>query len=316
MPMHVDAAMLDELRRFNRKLAHAPRFRYRYRFVPMIGQALLHLSQLGAERRLRRSGLRLERHTVRAGALEVRLRVLLPAGRLRGVVLDFHGGGWVIGNAAMNDAFNGPMARECGVAVVSVDYSLAPRASIHTMMDECLLAARWLLGGGLPGTADLPAIVVGESAGGQLAAATLLRLKDDPALFGRIVGTVLYYGVYDMAGSASVREAGRDTLVLDGPAMLPALRLLTPGIGDVERRRAPLSPLYGDLAGMPPALMYTGGRDPLRDDTVRMAQRWAQAATVELEVLPEAPHGVIHFPVAMGRAACAHTRTWIGARLG
>lgn len=315
MPMHVGAAMLDDLRRFNRKLARAPRFRYRNRFVPTIGQALLRLSQLGADRRLRRTGLRVERHTVREKELQVRLRVLLPAGAPRGVVLDIHGGGWVIGNAAMNDAFNGPMARECGVAVVSVDYSLAPRASIGEMMDECLLAARWLLGGGVPGTTELPVIVVGESAGGQLAAATLLRLKGWPALFRRIVGTVLYYGVYDMAGSDSVRQAGRDTLVLDGPAMLPALRLLTPGLDDAGRRRAPLSPLFGDLSGMPPALMYTGGCDPLRDDTLRMAQRWAGAADVEMNVLPEAPHGIIHFPVAMGRAACAHTRAWISARL-
>jgi len=315
MPMHVDAGMLEDLRRFNRKLAHAPRFRYRRRFVPMIGQALLRLSQLGADGRLRRAGLGVEHHLVRDGALRVALRVLRPAGALRGVVLDIHGGGWVIGNAAMNDGFNGPMARACGVAVVSVDYSLAPRATIGTMMDECLLAAHWVLEGGLSGTAGLPAIVVGESAGGQLAAATLLRLKASEHLFARIAGAVLYYGVYDMAGSDSVRRAGRDTLVLDGPAMLPALRLLTPGLDDAGRRKAPLSPLYGELEGMPPALMYTGERDPLRDDTLRLAGRWARVNDVELNVLPDAPHGVIHFPVAMGRAACAHTRSWIAARL-
>jgi acetyl esterase/lipase len=315
MPMQVDEAMREDLRRFNRKLAHAPRFRYRNRLLPTLGQGLLLLSQLGADRRLRRSGLDVERHTVREDGLRVGLRILRPPGTLRGLVLDIHGGGWVIGNAAMNDAFNGPIARECGVAVVSVDYGLAPRTPIGTMMDQCLLAARWLLEDGLPGTARLPAFVIGESAGGQLAAATLLRLKSRPALFARIAGAVLYYGVYDMAGSDSVRRAGPGTLVLDGPAMLPALRLLTPGLDEQARRQAPLSPLYADLAGMPPALMYTGERDPLRDDTLLMAQRWAAHAPVELNDLPDAPHGLIHFPVAMGRAACAHTRGWLAERL-
>ncbi len=314
MPMHVDDAMLEDLRRFNHKLARAPRFRYLGGFIPMLGQALLRLSQLGADGKLRRKGLTVERHILQRDGMRVPVRVLRPAGPLRGVVLDIHGGGWVIGNPEMNDAFNAPMARECGVAVVSVDYSLAPRASIAMMMDQCLLAARWLLEDGVPGTRGLPVIVVGESAGGQLSAATLLQLKAWPQLFERIAGAVLYYGVYDMAGSGSVRRAGRDTLVLDGPAMLPGLRRLTPNMNDEERRRAPLSPLYGDLDGMPPALFYTGRRDPLRDDTLQMAQRWA--ARVEVNDLPEAPHGFIHFKLAIGRAACAHTRAWITARLG
>lgn len=311
--MHVDAAMLDDLRRFNHKLARAPRVRYRGPFVPMLGQALLRLSQLGADARLRRKGLQVERRLLERDGDRVPVRVLRPAGALRGLVLDIHGGGWVIGNPEMNDAFNAPMARECGVAVVSVDYGLAPRTTIGAMMDQCLLAARWLLEDGLPGAQGLPVIVVGESAGGQLAAATLLRLKTWPALFGRIAGAVLYYGVYDMAGSDSVRQAGPETLVLDGLAMLPGLRLLTPGLDDEGRRRAPLSPLHGDLDGMPPGLLYTGRRDPLRDDTLQMARRWG--AEVELNDLPEAPHGFIHFKVAMGRAACAHTRAWITARL-
>lgn len=313
--MQVDDAMLEDLRRFNRKLARLPRFRYRNRLLPMLGQGLLRLSQLGADARLGRTGLLIERHVASCGGHRVALRVLRPPGALRGVVLDIHGGGWVIGNPTMNDAFNAPMARDCGAAVVSVAYRLAPDASLQQMMDECLAAARWLLAGGLAGTDALPVIVVGESAGAQLAGATLLRLKEWPALFARVAGAVLYYGVYDMAGSASVRGAGPETLVLDGPAMLPAMRLLTPDLDDAARRTAPLSPLYGDLAGMPPALMYTGGRDPLRDDTLQMARRWGEAAPVELVDLPEAPHGVIHFPVAMGRAACAHTRAWIAALL-
>lgn len=274
MPFQAAAAMLDDLRRFNRRLARAPRVGYRHPLVPWLGQGLLRLTQIGADARLRRKGLRVENRIASRGGLRVPLRVLWPAQAPRGVVLDIHGGGWVIGNPAMNDVLNAAIVQACGVAVVSVDYRLAPRATIAAMMDDCLGAACWLLEGGLPGSAGLPVIVVGESAGGHLAAATLLNLQAWPALLARVAGAVLYYGVYDLAGSPSVRAAGRETLLLDGPSLLPGLRLLTPGLDDAARRRPPLSPLYGDLAGMPPVLMVTGGADPLRDDTLMMAARW------------------------------------------
>lgn len=65
---------------------------------------------------------------------------------------------------------------------------------------------------------------------------------------------------------------------------------------DAERRQPPISPIYADLAGLPPALMVVGERDPLLDDTLCMAERWGKAADVELHQLPEAPHGFIVFP--------------------
>ncbi|MFC0252144.1 alpha/beta hydrolase [Massilia consociata] len=322
MPMTVDRHMLEDARRFNRKLALAPRFGVGQRFtrlMPVLGQSLLRLTQIGADARLRRAGIVIERRDAKGGDASVPVRILRPgntaAGAVRGVVLDFHGGGWVIGNPEMNDALNTAIVKECGVAVVSVDYRLATHAPVAALMDDCLLAARWLLDGGLPGYAGLPVVVVGESAGAHLAAATLLRLKAWPALLERIAGTVLWYGVYDLAGSASVRAAGRATLVLDGPRLLPALRMLTPGLDDATRRQAPLSPLFGQLDGMPPALMFTGTHDPLRDDTLALARRWQAAADVELNDLPEAPHGFIHFPTAMARAACGHAHGWIRARV-
>lgn len=311
MPLTFDDATLAEATRFNTRLARAPRFGTRYRFMPPLVRGLLRLSQVGADRKLRRAGLQVETRMVGLEGVQVQVRIIRPRGPVAGIVLDIHGGGWVIGNARMNDAFNGAFASRCGLAVVSVDYRLAPRASVHEQMEECLAAARWLLQDGLPEYADLPIIVVGESAGAQLAAATLQRLRAWPALLARIAGAVLYYGVYDMAGTDSVRSAGPETLVLDGPRMLAGLRGLTPDLDDAGRRQLPLSPLFGELAGMPPALMIVGGGDPLLDDTLRMAQRWQQVADVELNVAPEAPHGFIHFPTAMARVTLAHAQAWV-----
>jgi len=311
----LDAATLAEATRFNRKLAWAPRFRVRNRFLPMLGQALLRVSQVGADRRLGRRGIRVEARIAEADGLRVPLRILWPAAAPKALVLDIHGGGWVIGNARMDDRHNAARVQAVDAVVVSVDYRLALRTPLQAIMDDCLLAARWTLGEGLPEWRHLPLFVVGESAGGHLAAGTLLRLKAWPELMERVAGAVLFYGVYDLAGTPSVQAAGPETLVLDGPGMLPALRLLTPGMRDAERRRAPLSPLYGELEGMPPAWMIAGDIDPLRDDTLQLAARWRQVADVELNLLPEAPHGFIHFPTRMAELALARSHAWMREQL-
>jgi acetyl esterase/lipase len=113
-----------------------------------------------------------------------------------------------------------------------------------------------------------------------------------------------------------VRAAGPDTLVLDGPGMADALRLLTPACSDAERRQPPRSPLYADLHGMPPALLYAGERDPLRDDTLLLAARWRAVAAAELHLLPEAPHGFLHFATPLATLVPARTHAWLRERIG
>ena len=245
--------------------------------------------------------------------VQVPVRILRPSGKIKGVVLDIHGGGWVIGNAQMDDELNLGMVRACEVAVVSVDYRLAVDTPIEGLMDDCLSAARWLLTE--HEFAGLPVIVVGESAGAHLAAATLLALKQWPQLLARVSGALLYYGVYDLAGTPSVHAAGPQTLLLDGPGMVDALRLLTPGLSDEARRQPPLSPLYGDFTGLPAALMFVGELDPLKDDTLDIAERWGADAQVQAYLLPESAHGFIHFPVALAERVLAHGRAWITARI-
>ncbi|CRM59604.1 MULTISPECIES: alpha/beta hydrolase [Pseudomonas] len=294
-------AELAQMRRFNQKLSWMPRFKIRNRVTPRVIQALLQTSQ-----RFKKAPV-VERRLV--GGVPV--RIMRPEGAPKGVVLDIHGGGWVIGNAQMNDDLNLGMVRACGVAVVSVDYRLAVDTPVEGLLEDCLAAARWLLAD-CTEFAGLPVFFVGESAGGHLAASTLLALKQWPALLERVAGAVLYYGVYDLTGTPSVRAAGPQTLLLDGPGMVAALRLLTPDITDEARRQPPLSPLYGDFCGLPPALMFVGELDPLKDDTLLIAERWSG---VEAHLLPESAHGFIHFPVALADSVLAYSRKWITQHL-
>ena len=304
---------LAQVRAFNTKLAWLPRFRVRNRVLPRMIQALLRVSQMAGANALHKHGLKAQRTLIDMGNVPVAVRIIRPKGRAKGVVLDFHGGGWVIGNAQMNDNFNIAIVNTCDVTVVSVDYRLAVSTPIEGVMEDCLTAARWLLSE--DEFADLPVIVVGESAGAHLAAATLLGLKQAPGLLQRVSGALLYYGVYDLTGTPSVREAPPDTLVLDGPGMVQALRMLTPDLSDEQRRLPPLSPLYGDFTDFPPALMFAGELDPLRDDTLGIASRWRQSAPVEVYTLPASPHGFIHFPTAVAEGVLAYSREWISAQI-
>jgi len=287
---------LAQMRRLNKALAWLPRFRIPHRLILRGIQRLLKLSHI-RKTKLVRHGVRAECKTVSVEGATVSVRVLQPKGAPKVVVLDIHGGGWVIGSPSMNDALNLGLINACDAAVVSVDYRLAPSTSLEGQIQDCLIAARWLLDAGNPTFQGLPVIVVGESAGAHLSAACLLGLKTWPELLRRIQGAVLYYGVYDLTGTPSVHAAGPETLVLDGPGMVDAMRRLTPDLSDEQRRTPPLSPLYGDLNGLPPALLIVGQLDPLLDDTLQMATRWGEVAAVDLWVVREAPHGFVHFGV-------------------
>lgn len=306
---------LAQMQRFNRKLAWLPRFRIRNRLTPRLIQALLRFSQIVGTDKPLKYDLLAQNTVVYSQGASVPVRIIRPQGEAQGVVLDYHGGGWVIGNAQMNDDLNIAMVKACNVAVVSVDYRLAVNTPIEGLMQDCLCAARWLLSDDCTEFVGLPVIVVGESAGAHLAVATLLALKQSADLLQRVSGALLYYGVYDLAGTPSVHSAAAETLVLDGPGMAEALGLLTPGLSDDERRRAPLSPLYGDLSGLPPALMFTGELDPLRDDTLELAQRWQQSAPAEVHLLPSSAHGFIHFPTIMASRVLAYSRAWLSRQI-
>lgn len=306
---------LAQMQRFNRKLAWLPRFRIRNRLTPRLIQALLRFCQIVGTDKPLKYDLLAQNTVVYSQGASVPVRIIRPQGKAQGVVLDYHGGGWVIGNAQMNDDLNIAMVKACNVAVVSVDYRLAVNTPIEDVMQDCLCAARWLLSDDCTEFVGLPVIVVGESAGAHLAVATLLSLKQSADLLQRVSGALLYYGVYDLAGTPSVHSAAAETLVLDGPGMAEALQLLTPGLSDNERRRAPLSPLYGDLSGLPPALMFTGELDPLRDDTLELAQRWQQSAPAEVHLLPSSAHGFIHFPTIMASRVLAYSRAWLSRQI-
>lgn len=305
---------LDEARRMNRQLRWAPRFR-----APTPLGKLMIQTMLGAQTAFMPHGVRgvtTSTRMVQWKGYSASLRILQPAGEVRGVYVDYHGGGWAIGTAAMDDRVNARIAADCGLIVVSVDYTMLPDTDLHGMIAQCAAAADWVFEHAKAEFGVTDVFIGGESAGAHLAACTILRLRDTRYDFGRLRGAVLFYGPYDLSCTPSVRSARRDTLVLDGPAMTSGIAKLLPGKTEGERRDPAVSPLYADMARLPPAVLLCGTIDPLIDDSRLMAERWSAAnGNASLIVVPDAPHAFNRFPTRVASRTNGFVREWIRERL-
>jgi acetyl esterase/lipase len=195
----------------------------------------------------------------------------LPPGDEGPVTLFYlHGGGYLAGNPATHRQFVATLAWELGATAVVPDYRLAPAHRFPAAVDDAVAAYRELVAGGLD-----PATVVigGDSAGGGLAMATLLRLRDEgdplPA------GALLFSPYVDLEHSGASIETNQATDYLPLGVVRPNFEYL----GGHDPRDPYASPLFGDLRGLPPLLIFGGEREMILDDAVRLAAR-AEAAGV------------------------------------
>ncbi|HZP29905.1 MAG TPA: alpha/beta hydrolase [Acidimicrobiia bacterium] len=226
------------------------------------------------------------------------IRVLTPE-RVDGVYLHFHGGGMTIGSARGMDTRNWALAQACNVAVMSVDYRLAPEHPFPAGPDDCEAAALWLVEHAAEEFGTSKLLVGGESAGAYFSALTMIRLRDRLGGVPPYLGVDLCYGIYDLSGTPSTillrgkvpYARGDETNVRYYAGDRPARELRDPA----------LSPLYADLRDLPPTLVTVGTADWLLDDSLFLAARLEAAGNrVELAVYPEAPHGIDGAPTKMG----------------
>jgi acetyl esterase/lipase len=197
-------------------------------------------------------------------------RVFAPEGGATAVYLHFHGGGMMLGAPEMSDPMNADLRDRFGLAVVSVDYRLAPEHPHPAGPDDGVSVAEWLLANGEREFGARPIVIGGESAGAYMAAVVLLRIRDELAAANRVAGANLVFGVYDWGRSPSQRGtrpcAGPDLLDPAGIEFFTDCYL--PDRTDAERRDPTVSPAFADLHDLPPALMSVGTADHLLDDTL------------------------------------------------
>jgi acetyl esterase/lipase len=243
----------------------------------------------------------------------IELRVIRPDGALRGVHLHIHGGGWTFGFTGMHDPMLAAIADDVGVAVVSVEYKLAPEFPYPAGPDDCEMAALWLLREAPARFGTQMMTIGGESAGAHLSVVTLLRLRDRHGL-RPFRAALLTAGCYDLALTPSARRWGAEKLILNTRDIRHFVRCFVPD--GVSLADPDVSPIHADLGNLPPALFSIGTRDPLLDDSLFMAARWQAAGNdADLAIWPGGCHVFQFFPGTMTAACLARGSAFLAARL-
>ena len=227
----------------------------------------------------------------------LRVRVYRPqadGGQVLPLVLNFHGGGWVVGSLDTADWLCSNIAAAVPAVVVSVDYRLAPSHPWPAAAEDCYAALLDVVSRAEEFGADPERLaVVGDSAGGNLAAVTTLMARDrsGPA----IAFQGLIYPATDLTGSSPSIDENAEAPIL---TKADTIAYRDHYLGAADRKHPYASPLFApDHAGLPPALIQVAEHDPIRDDGLRYAAALqASGVPVRITTYVGMPHGFLAFP--------------------
>jgi monoterpene epsilon-lactone hydrolase len=220
----------------------------------------------------------------------------------RHVVLYFHGGVYVMGDAALAADLASQVGRRTQAKAISVDYRLAPEHPYPAAVDDALVAYKALLDNG---TAPSDIVFAGESAGGGLAVATLVNARDHGLPLPAAAFVMSPYADLTLAGTSMDAKGALDPL-LSRVALQARIPDYTSG---ADAALGLISPIFADLSGLPPLIIQAGSHEVLLDDAIRLAGQ-AAAADVEvaLEITPQVPHVFQAYQAILDEGAAALDR--------
>jgi len=198
-------------------------------------------------------------------------------------VLYLHGGGYTIGSIKTHRCLAGWVSRAAKARVLIIDYRLAPEHPCPAAVDDSLAAYRFMLDSGVN---PARTVVAGDSAGGGLAVAALLAIRD--AKLPLPAAAVCLSPWVDMEGTGESMKTKADVDPMVGPNLADMAKAY---LGGKDLRTPLASPLYADLKGLPPMLIQVGTAEVLLDDSSRLAQRAREAG---VEVVYEPWENMIH----------------------
>ncbi|WP_329002001.1 alpha/beta hydrolase [Kribbella sp. NBC_00709] len=203
-----------------------------------------------------------------------------------GVILYLHGGSYVVGSARTGANLAAPLSRRSGVPAISLDYRLAPEHPFPAAVHDALAAYRELVEGGQN------VVIVGDSAGGGLALATMLAARAEG--LSQPAGAVLLSPWTDVSlKSPSMDSRGDDDPLFSRANMAESAEFY---LGGADATNELASPIFADLKGLPPLLVQVGTAEILLDDSLRLVARAAeQDLDVSLDVIAGAPHVFQYF---------------------
>jgi monoterpene epsilon-lactone hydrolase len=240
------------------------------------------------------------------------VRVTMPRSRDGHHILYLHGGAYAYGAPTHYRDFIWRIADATGAAVLCIDYRLAPEHPFPAAVTDATSAYRWMLAEGAnPGRTA----IMGDSAGGGMVFGALLKLRDDGAPMPAAAVALSPWTDLALTGESIRVNAGNDPMLSADQASVFTDWYL----GGADPRHPHASPLYGDMAGLPPSLIQVGSDEILRDDAVRMADRLRSAGCeAELEIWPRMPHVWPLYARVLpeGRRAVERIGGFVRARLG
>ena len=220
----------------------------------------------------------------------------------RHVVLYFHGGVYVLGDAFLAADLASQVGRRTRAKVISVDYRLAPEHPYPAAVDDALAAYEALLQNG---SAPSGIVFAGESAGGGLAVATLVNARDHGLPLPAAAFVMSPYADLTLAGTTMETKREVDSLM----SRENLQSRVTDYTAGQDAAFGLISPIFADLSGLPPLIIQAGTHEVLLDDAVRLAR---QAATsdveVTLDITPGVPHVFQNFYPILDEAAAALDR--------
>lgn len=242
-------------------------------------------------------GVQIENLTIDGPAGSLPARIYRTAGgESSALILNFHGGGWTLGNLDQADWLCSHVSADTGAVVMSVDYRLAPLHRFPAATEDCYAALLWAAEHADQLGADVAQIgVMGDSAGGNLAAVVSLLARDRSG--PPIAHQALIYPATDMTLASSSMRSNANKPILK-PADVVAYRGHYLGDPPEATHDPYASPLFAeDHTGLPPALIQVAEHDPIRDDGTRYAQVLRAAGVpVRLTEYVGMPHGFVSFP--------------------
>jgi len=220
----------------------------------------------------------------------------------RNVVLYFHGGVYVIGDAFLSADLASQVGRRTHAKVISVDYRLAPEHPYPAAVDDALAAYEALLQNGI---APSDIAFAGESAGGGLAIATLVNARDHGLPLPAAAYVMSPYA--DLTLTGTTMETRREVDPLLSREALQAR--VTDYASGQDATLGLISPIFADLSGLPPLIIQAGTHEVLLDDALRLAQQAATAdVQVTLDITPGVPHVFQAYHAILDEAAAALDR--------
>src|SRR5690348_4372067 len=220
----------------------------------------------------------------------------------RHVVLYFHGGVYVIGDAFIAADLASQVGRRTRAKVISVDYRLAPEHPYPAAVEDALAAYEALLRGG---TAPSAIAFAGESAGGGLAIATLVNARDHGLPLPAAAFVMSPYADLTLAGATMETKRAADPL-LSPPALRARVTDYTAG---QDAALGLISPIFAELSGLPPLIIQAGTHEVLLDDAIRLARQAAvDDVAVTLDITPGVPHVFQAYYSILDEAAAALDR--------